>query len=187
MMEDKQIVDLYWARSEDAITETDKKYGRYCHYIAYQILSDNEDAEEIVNDTYLKTWNTIPPNRPDPLKGYVGMISNQLALDRYDEKTAKKRGGGQMPMVLHELSECIPDGDEGTDIGKSVALRDALNRFLKSLPQKTRTIFVRRYWYVTSIAEIAEEFGMKESAVAMLMLRTRLKLKEFLGKEGFEG
>lgn len=185
MMEDKEIVDLYWARSEEAIIQTDKKYGRYCHYIAYQILSDDMDAEEIVNDTYLKTWNTVPPNRPDPLKGYVGMISNQLALDRYDSKTAAKRGGGQMPAVLHELSECIPSGDDGADIGQSVALRDALARFLKALPEKTRTIFIRRYWYVTPISEIAEEFGMKESTVAMLMLRTRLKLKEFLGKEGF--
>ena len=186
MMEDKQIVDLYWARSEDAITETDKKYGRYCHYVAYQILSDNEDAEEIVNDTYLKTWNTVPPNRPDPLKGYVGMISNQLAIDRYNAKITVKRGG-QMPVVLHELAECIPDSDDGEDIGQSIALRDAMRRFLKSLPERTRTIFVRRYWYVTPIAEIAKEFGMKESAVAMLMLRTRLKLKEFLGKEGFGG
>lgn len=184
-MEDKQIVDLYWARSEQAITETDKKYGRYCHYIAYQILSDHEDAEEIVNDTYLKTWNTVPPNRPDPLKGYVGMISNQLALDRYDHQTAKKRGGGQVPLVLGELADCIPDGDSGEDIGVSVALRDALRRFLGTLPPKTRNIFVRRYWYVTPISEIAKEFGMKESAVAMLMLRTRMKLKEFLGKEGF--
>ena len=184
-MEDREIVDLYWARSEEAITETDKKYGRYCYYIAYQILYDNEDAEEIVNDTYLKTWNTVPPNRPDPLKGYVGMISNRLALDRYDKKRAEKRGGGQMPVVLHELSECIPAGDDGADIGQSVALRDALKRFLRSLPEKTRTIFVRRYWYVAPIAEIAKEFGMKESAVAMLMLRTRLKLKDFLEKEGF--
>ena len=89
-MEDKEIVDLYWERSENAITETDKKYGRYCHYIAYQILSDDMDAEEIVNDTYLKTWNTVPPNRPDPLKGYVGKISNRLALDRYNSKKAAK-------------------------------------------------------------------------------------------------
>ena len=183
-MEDRQIVDLYWARSEVAISETDKKYGRYCHYIAYQILSDDMDAEEIVNDTYLKTWNTVPPNRPDPLKGYVGKISNRLALDRYDTKTAAKRGGGQLPAVLHELSECIPSNNEGEDIGYSVALRDALGRFLKALPERTRTIFVRRYWYVTPVAEIAEEFGMKESSVAMLMLRTRLKLKAFLEKEG---
>ena len=185
-MEDRQIVDLYWARSEVAITETDKKYGRYCHYIAYQILCDDMDAEEIVNDTYLKTWNTVPPNRPDPLKGYVGMISNQLALDRYDAKKTAKRGGGQLPAVLHELSECIPAGDNGEDIGYSIALRDALKRFLKSLPEKTRTIFVRRYWYVTPISEIAEEFGMKESNVAMLMLRTRMKLKTFLEKEGLD-
>ena len=184
MLDDKEIVDLYWERSEKAITETDKKYGRYCHYIAYQILADNEDAEEIVNDTYLKTWNTVPPNRPDPLKGYLGKISNRLALDRYNSKKAAKRGGGQLPAVLHELSECIPTNDNREDIGYSVALRDALGRFLKALPERTRTIFVRRYWYVTPITEIAEEFGMKESNVAMLMLRTRLKLKEFLEKEG---
>ena len=183
-MEDRQIVDLYWARSERAITETDKKYGRYCHYIAYQILSDDLDAEEIVNDTYLKTWNTVPPNYPDPLKTYVGMISNQLALNRYDEKTAAKRGGGKMPLIFHELDECLAD-EESIDIAEAVVLRDLLNRFIWSLPKKTRNIFVRRYWYASSLAEIAEEYGMKESAVAMLMFRTRQKLREFLQKEGF--
>ena len=185
-MEDNQIVDLYWARSEAAITETDKKYGRYCHYIAYQILCDDGDAEEIVNDTYLKTWNTVPPNRPDPLKAYVGMISNQLALNRYDEKTAEKRGGGKMPLIYHELDECSADDDESADIGESLALRDALNRFIWSLPKKTRNIFVRRYWYASSLSEIAEDYGMKENAVSMLMFRTRQKLKDFLRKEGFE-
>lgn len=186
-MEDNQIVDLYWARSEEAITETDKKYGRYCHYIAYQILSNDGDAEEIVNDTYLKTWNTVPPNRPDPLKAYVGMISNQLALNRYDQKTAEKRGGGKMPLIYHELDECIADVNESEDMAENFALRDALNRFIWSLPKKTRNIFVRRYWYASSMAEIAEEFDMKENAVAMLMFRTRQKLKDFLAKEGFEG
>ncbi|MBE6565871.1 MAG: sigma-70 family RNA polymerase sigma factor [Ruminococcaceae bacterium] len=184
-MEDRQIVDLYWARSESAITETDKKYGRYCHYIAYQILSDDLDAEEIVNDTYLKTWNTVPPNYPDPLKTYVGMISNQLALNRYDEKTAAKRGGGKMPLIFHELDECLADDEESIDIAEAIVLRDLLNRFIWSLPKKTRNIFVRRYWYASSLAEIAEEYGMKESAVAMLMFRTRQKLREFLQKEGF--
>ena len=184
-MEDRQIVDLYWARSESAITETDKKYGRYCHYIAYQILSDDLDAEEIVNDTYLKTWNTVPPKYPDPLKTYVGMISNQLALNRYDEKTAAKRGGGKMPLIFHELDECLADEEESIDIAEAVVLRDLLNRFIWSLPKKTRNIFVRRYWYASSLAEIAEEYGMKESAVAMLMFRTRQKLREFLQKEGF--
>lgn len=184
-MEDRQIVDLYWARSEAAITETDKKYGRYCHYIAYQILSDDMDAEEIVNDTYLKTWNTVPPNRPDPLKAYVGMISNQLALNRYHEKNAARRGKGKLPLVFHELEECIIDADGYTETCESIVLRDAINRFIWSLPQKTRNIFVRRYWYASSITEIAEEYGMKESAVGMLMARTRKKFREFLQKEGF--
>ena len=184
-MEDNHIVDLYWARSEIAIEETDKKYGRYCHYIAYQILSNNEDAEEIVNDTYLKTWNTVPPNRPDPLKAYVGMISNQLALNRYEEKTAEKRGGGNLPLIYHELDECIADEDESVDIGENLDLRDALNKFIWSLPKRTRKIFVRRYWYASSMADIAKDYGMKENAVAMLMFRTRQKLKDFLEKEGF--
>jgi RNA polymerase sigma-70 factor (ECF subfamily) len=184
-MEDRQIVDLYWARSESAITETDKKYGRYCHYIAYQILCDDMDAEEIVNDTYLKTWNTVPPNYPDPLKSYVGMISSQLALNRYEEKSAARRGAGKMPLVFHELDECLADEEASADMAESIVLRDLLNRFIWSLPKKTRNIFVRRYWYASSLAEIAEEYGMKESAVAMLMFRTRQKLREFLQKEGF--
>ena len=184
-MEDRQIVDLYWARSESAITETDKKYGRYCHYIAYQILSDDLDAEEIVNDTYLKTWNTVPPNHPDPLKSYVGMISSQLALNRYEEKSAARRGGGKIPLIFHELDECITDEEASADMAESIVLRDLLNRFIWSLPKKTRNIFVRRYWYASSLAEIAEEYGMRESAVAMLMFRTRQKLREFLQKEGF--
>ncbi len=184
-MEDKQIVDLYWARSEAAIEETEKKYGRYCHYIAYQILYNDEDAKEIVNDTYLKTWDTVPPGRPDPLKPYVGTISRQLALNRYEAQNTQKRGG-QVPLVLDELSECIPDHDSGIDIGESIALRDALNRFVRSLPDKTQNIFVRRYWYSSSISEIANDYAMKESSLTVLLLRTRKKLKEFLNKEGFE-
>ena len=184
-MEDKQIVDLYFARSESAIIETDKKYGRYCHYIAYRILENDEDAKEIVNDTYLKTWNTVPPNRPDPLKPYVGMISRQLSLDRYEEYHAQKRGG-QVMLVLDELAECIPDNNSGADIGESVALSDALTRFLRDLPQRTRSIFVRRYFYMSPVAEIAKDFSMKESNVTMHLLRTRKKLEHFLKKEGFE-
>lgn len=184
-MEDKQIVELYWARSETAIAETEKKYGHYCHYIAYQILYNDEDAKEVVNDTYLKTWNTIPPQRPDSLRPYVGMISRQLALDVYKEQHAQKRGG-QVSLVLDELSECIPDNDSGADIGESVALSDALSRFIWTLPQRTRNIFVRRYFYISTIAEIAKDFSMKESNVTMHLLRTRKKLEQFLKKEGFD-
>ena len=184
-MEDQQIVDLYFARSESAIAETDKKYGRYCHSIAYRILEDHEDAKEIVNDTYLKTWNTIPPNRPDPLKPYVGMISRHLSLDRYEEYHTQKRGG-QVPLVLEELAECIPDSDSGADIGESIALRDALGRFVRSLPEKTQEIFLQRYWYSCSVAEIAEGYGMRENSVTVLLHRTRKKLKAHLQKEGFD-
>lgn len=184
-MEDKQIVDLYWARSETAISETEKKYGRYCHYIAYQILCSDEDAKEVVNDTYLKTWNTIPPRRPDPLKPYVGTLCRQLALDVYKGQHAQKRGG-RVPLVLDELSECIPDNTGGADIGESVALSDALNRFIWTLPQKTRNIFVRRYFYMSSVAEIANDLSMKESNITMHLLRTRKKLRQFLKKEGFD-
>ena len=184
-MEDQQIVDLYFARSESAIAETDKKYGRYCHSIAFRILEDNEDAKEIVNDTYLKTWNTIPPNRPDPLKPYVGMISRQLSLDRYEEHHTQKRGG-QVPLVLEELAECIPDSDSGADIGESIALRDALGRFVRSLPEKTQEIFLQRYWYSCSVVEIAEGYAMRENSVTVLLHRTRKKLKAHLQKEGFD-
>ena len=113
------------------------------------------------------------------------MISRQLALDAYKERHAQKRGGGQVPLVLDELSECIPDSDSGADIGESVALSDALTRFLRALPQKTRNIFVRRYFYMSSITEIAKDFSMKESNVTMHLLRTRKKLERFLRKEGF--
>ena len=183
-MEDKQIVDLYWERSESAIKETEKKYGRYCHYIAYQILENDEDAKQVVNDTYLKTWQTIPPKRPEALKPYVGMISRHLAFDMYEEQHAQKRG--QLPLVLDELAECLPSESEDWDLTSGIALRDSLNSFLRRLPLKTRNIFIRRYWYTSSIAEIAREYSMKESAVGMLLLRTRNKLKIHLQKEGFD-
>ena len=184
-MEDKQIVELYWARSESAISETANKYGRYCHYIAYQILTNDEDAEEVVNDTYLKAWNTIPPQRPDPLKSYVGTISRQLALNVYKEQHTQKRGG-QVPLVLDELSDCIPNPENHENIGESIALSEALSRFLRALPQKTRNIFIRRYFYMSPVAEIARDFSMKESNVTMHLLRTRRKLEQFLKKEGFD-
>ena len=182
-MEDKDIVDLYWAREESAIRETEKKYGRYCHYVASRILQSDEDAEEVVNDTYLRAWNSIPPSRPTQLKAYLAKIASRLSLDRYDARSAEKRGGGELPLVLEELAECVPSG-EGEHLADEITLRDAVNRFLWSLPRETRRIFVRRYWYASSVAEIAREYGMKESAVGMLLLRTRAKLKHELNKEG---
>ncbi len=185
-MEDKQIMALFWERSEAAISETTKKYGRYCHYIAYQILQNDADAEEVVNDVGLKLWNTIPPNMPKALKAYAGMLTRQLALDRFERQWAQKRGGGEIVLVLDELSECIPEGNGGSDIGEDMALRDALNRFVRSLPKKTGKMFVRRYWYGSSLAEIAKEYGMKENHVGVLLFNARKKLKEYLSREGFE-
>ncbi len=185
MMEDKEIVDLYWARSENAIRETAKKYGRYCHYIAYQILSNDSDAEEVVNDTYLKAWKTIPPNMPDSLKAYVGMICRQISLDRSEAQKAKKRNR-PYELVLDELAECIPSSDGSRDPGESFALREALNQFIWSLPDQTQNIFVRRYWYSSPVSEIAEEYGMTENHVSVLLFNTRKKLKKFLSREGFD-
>ncbi len=181
-MEDHKIIALYWERSERAISETANKYSRYCHYIADRILNNDADAQEIVNDTYLKAWNSIPPQKPTSLKSYVGMIARQLAFDTYRAQKAEKRGG-QMPLVLDELAECIPSGE---DIGESVALRDILNAFLGTLPKKTQKVFVRRYWYASPTSEIATEYGMTENHVNVLLCHTRKKLKAFLSKEGFE-
>ncbi len=183
-MEDKDIIELYKERKERAIFETKAKYGRYCRYIAAQILSNDDDVDEVENDIYLKVWITIPPASPKSLKSYVGLISRTLSLNVYEKKHAIKRCGEVM-MVLDELTQCIPDGNSGSDIGDSVALRQSLNNFLHSLPQRTRKIFLRRYWYSSTVAEIAEEYRMSENAVTVLLHRTRKKLKKFLDKEGF--
>ena len=181
-MEDKQIIDLYWARSEFAIKETAAKYDRFCHYIAFRILNRDWDAEEVVNDTWLKTWNTIPKNRPASLKSYVGMICRQLAFNTY--KRNQRYPEGQFALALDELKECVSGGDEITTMTENADLVVALNDFLRALPAKTRIIFLRRYWYCSSISELAKGFSMKESAVTMLLHRTRNKLKEYLERSG---
>jgi len=183
-MDDGKIIELYWARSEEAIERTKEKYGRYCAYIAYNILGDLRDTEEIVDDTYMKAWSSIPPTRPESLKVYLGMISRQLSLNRYESKHAKKRNCGAL-LILDELSECIPDGYGEAEIGESVALGEALNRFVRTLPARTRNIFVKRYWYAVPVSEIARELLMSESNVSVTLLRVRKKLKGFLTKEGY--
>lgn len=184
-MEDCEIVRLYYQRDERAIAETDQKYGAYCRYIADRILCDPSDAQEIVNDTYVKVWQTVPPNLPTSLKFYVGMLCRQLSINRYEARAAEKRGK-EIPLVLDELQACIPDKSSGEDLADTLALRDALNRFVKSLDERARLIFVRRYWYSSSVSEIAKGVGMKENTVSAVLLRVRKKLKIFLTKEGFD-
>lgn len=181
-MTDEQIVELYWARSETAIGETQKRYGRYCHSIAMGILRNGEDARETVNDAYLKAWDQIPPAKPAPFKSFLGRITRQLAIKRLEKAHAQKRGGGAYILALEELGECI--SDELSDrIVDRIALADALNRFLRALPHQTRQIFLMRYWYARSIGEIAKELGIGQSKVKMQLLRAREKLGEQLRKE----
>ena len=185
-MDDKQIIDLYWARSERAISETAGKYGKYCHYIAYNILFNEEDSEECVNDTYLKMWDMIPPRRPDRLSAFLGKITRNLAFDRYKYKNRGKRGNGQVPLVLDELAECVSTADNAEHIIDDLVLVDCLDRFLAALPAETRSIFMRRYCFFSPVKEIAADFSMTESKVKMTLLRARNTLKGLLMKEGIE-
>lgn len=183
-MEDMQIVELYWTRDEAAIPETANKYGRYCHRIAYRILHDECDSEECVNDTYLHAWNSIPPRRPDPLSVFLGRATRNLALDRSDRERAQKRGGGEYPLVLDELDECVPDLRVPSDPTDELVIRYTLNRFLSELPVEKRRIFVRRYWYLDSIQEIAQEYHVSPSKVKMTLQRAREELKKMLAEGG---
>lgn len=179
-MEDNEIISLYFARSEQAIRETQDKYGKMLRSIAFHILSSRADAEECENDTYVKTWNAIPPERPAVFSAFLAKITRNLSLNRYEMSHAQKRGQGEMPVVLDELAEVIPDHplDERE-------LTDLLNEFLQGLDSETRNIFLRRYWFGDSIREIARISRSSQSRIKMILLRTRNKLKEALEQEGY--
>jgi len=183
-MDDRQILKLFEERSEAAISETAEKYGRYCHTIAYNILCNEEDTEECVNDTYLKAWEAIPPQVPEKLSAFLGKITRNLALDKYRFYNSAKRGGGQTALALEELQECVSAADSTEQAVSDKLLVEILNRFLKELPLEKRRIFMKRYWYLQSIQEIAGELAISESKVKMTLLRTRSKLKQVLEKEG---
>lgn len=184
-MTDESIIELFWNRSETAISETEQLYGRYFHSIVYGILWNEEDAKEVVNDMYLKAWETIPPERPIYLKAFLGRITRQLSIKRLERNTAKKRGVTQSVLVIDELAECIPDGNGVEDFADMTALRDTLNTFLRSLKPEVRVVFVRRYWHMQSISIIAQECAMSESKVKSMLMRTRNKLKKYLSEEGY--
>lgn len=183
-MDDKQIIQLYWARAEAAISETAGKYGRYCHYIAYHILHNDQDSEECVNDTYMRAWESIPPQRPAILKAFLGTITRNLSLDKYSQLSAEKRKQGQMTVALNELQECLPTQDNTEGVTDDIVVVDVFNRFLASLSAQQRKIFVRRYWYFSTVKEIAADYAISESKVKMTLLRARNKLKQLLEKEG---
>ncbi len=185
-MEDTMILDLYFARDERALAETDKKYGRYCFTLANSILNDSEDAEETVNDTYLKAWQTIPPQRPDILRLFLAKITRNLSFTRWRSRNAEKRGGGELALVLDELGECIaaPGGVEDALNGKELV--QFIRTFLDTLSPREQDIFLRRYFFVEESGTIACRYGMKQAAVLRTLSRTRAKLKVFLKKEGYD-
>ena len=182
-MDDDRIVDLYWERSENAISETAIKYGRYCRAIAFNILSNNQDAEECENDTYTAAWNAMPPTRPKKLLAFLGRLTRNIALDRWDYKTAKKRNC-EFEVILSELGDCVSLADDVVSQYVAGEIAEYINRFLRSIDVKHRIIFMRRYWYSDSIKDISVRYHMSESKVKSMLYRTRNKLREYLEKEG---
>ncbi len=182
-MEDSRIIELFWERAEDAISETDRKYGKYCYAIAYNILHSDPDSEECVNDTYLRAWETMPPQKPNALSAYLGRITRNLALNRLSYKAREKRAEGYVA-VLDEVSEMLPDTSTMPERADNVALREAINSFLRSLDANTRIIFVRRYWYNSAISEIAADYSIPVGTVKSTLSRTRKRFRDHLEKEG---
>ena len=183
-MEDTEIIDLYWQRDQRAIDETHGKYGGFLAGIAWNILRSHSDAEECVNDTWLRAWNAMPPQRPGILSAFFGKLTRNLSLDRWRYNRAAKRGGPQVEMALEELGECLPAPGRPEDHLEERETADLISRFLREQPQLDRVLFLRRYWYLDSVAALAERFSMNENTVKSRLHRTRLRLKEVLLREG---
>ena len=182
-MEDTAIVDLYWQRSDQAIPETDRKYGRYCRSVAWNILNSHQDAEEVVNDTWLAAWNSMPANRPNALGAYLAKIARNFSLSRALEKNRLKRGGGEIPLVLDELAECVAAPESPELAVEMHELTERIDAFLRALPDTERQVFLCRYWYMAEVDDIAERFGFTHAKTASMLFRTRKKLRSALRKE----
>jgi RNA polymerase sigma-70 factor (ECF subfamily) len=178
-MEDHQILDLFFERSQEAIEQCSSRFGRYCYTIAKRILQNDSDAQECVNDTWLRAWNAIPPTRPERLAAYLGKIARNIALDRYEAAHTRKRGGGVVHVALDELNELAspvnPTQGEITSV---------INSFLRDESTERADIFVKRDWYLRSVEELAAEYGYSYTKVTSILFRMRTKLKERLEKEG---
>lgn len=184
-MEDPAIIELYWSRDESAIDQTERKYGALCRRLAFNILSDREDSEECVNDTWHRAWETMPPQRPDSLRAYLGRIVRNLSISRLRQRTAQKRGGGA-ELLLSELEDCVPapcSPEQETDARELAA---AISRWLRTQTPDDRALFVRRYWYADENAVLAGEWGQSPRQLAKRLFRLRQALKKFLEREGFE-
>lgn len=184
-MEDTRIVNLYWARSENAIAETSAKYGSYCYSIAYNILANAEDADESVNDTYLDAWNSMPPHRPAILSTFLGKITRRVSIDKWRGRTAEKRGSGEIMLVLDELSDCVPSSQDVEHEIEAAELAKVINDFVMSLPPMDRRVFICRYWYLDPISAISQQFGFSQSKVKMMLYRQRQRLLSHLEREAY--
>ena len=182
---DLRIIDLYFARDEQAIAETDRHYGGLCMRISLGILDDRRDAEECVNDTYLKAWNAIPPTRPAVLKIFFAKITRHLSFDKYKAQKALKRGGGNIQLVLDELAECIADESDVEGQVDTKELGKVINQFVASLPEREQNLFVRRYFFSEPIKAIADRYDLRENSVHVTLSRIRKRLRSHLSKEGY--
>lgn len=184
-LEDRQIISLYWSRDDRAIEATGQKYGAYCYAIADNILQCREDSEECVSDTWLQAWNTMPPQKPDRLRLYLGKITRNLAISRWRAANAQKRGGGQLLLILEELNECLPGGDDPAAQWEAAELAQCIRRFVAGLPRRDGDIFLRRYFFAESPEQIARHYRITGNHVAVSLSRSRKKLRQHLTKEGY--
>jgi RNA polymerase sigma factor (sigma-70 family) len=184
-MEDSQIVELYWQKNTDAISETSSKYGPYCFTIADNILHNTEDSEECVNDTWLHAWNAMPPQRPRVLRMFLAKITRSLSVNRFHARSAEKRGGGEITLVLDELEDCVAGGADIEAAYEGKELEQCVRRFVRGLPERDGNVFVRRYFFTEPISVIAAQYGLTENHVMVILSRTRKKLKLKLVKEGY--
>lgn len=182
-MEDQKIVELFFSRDETGITAARDTYGGYCAQVARKLLDAEEDVEEVLSDTWLKAWNSIPPQRPENLKLYLARIARNLSFDRFRTRTREKRGGGEVILALHELSECIPSPGQPEDTLEAEQLKQAVNAFLGTLPQRDRKVFLLRYFYVETTEAIGKRLDISPALVRTSLSRTRRKLKTYLIKE----
>ena len=185
-LDDREIIDMYWARNEDALTETDRKYSGYLKTVADHILSNPNDSEECVSDAYWRAWNAMPPHRPDHLRIFLSKIVRECSIDRYRRKIAGKRANSQYDLVLEELEECVSSEGSCEDHIIANELSEAIGRFLREQSADNRRIFVCRYYYFDPICDIAKFFACSESKVKSTLYRMRQNLKIFLTKEGFD-
>lgn len=184
-MEDSRIVELFWHKNTDVIMEVSSKYGPYCFAVADNILHSSEDSEECVNDTWLHAWNAIPPQKPKQLRAFLAKITRNLAFNRFHERSAEKRGGGEITLVLDELAECLVSESDVESTYDAEELGRCIRAFVRTLPEREGNVFVRRCFFTEPVAGIAKRYGLTENNVMVILCRTRRKLKAHLVKEGF--